>query len=113
MAEDRLDRMDRKLDLVAGDVAVLKTDVMSLRDGQADLARQMRVLHEEVIDRIRTIGEGEFAAIRSEMRAGFADLRQILTDHITVGDAADRSHAHRLDDHERRISAIEQRPSAR
>ncbi len=66
----------------------------------------MGVLHEDILDRFRTLGEDD--SLRREMRAGFAELRQILKDHIVVGDAADRRFAATLMDHERRITNLEQ-----
>jgi uncharacterized coiled-coil protein SlyX len=126
MSEERLNRFETRMETMAGDVAVLKTDVAELKTTVAsnttaigelriavtgntssieDLRRHMGVLHEEVLDRIRAIGEDD--GLRREMRAGFAELRQILKDHIIVGDAADRNAAARLDDHERRIRRLE------
>ena len=43
------------------------------------------------------------------MQAGFAELRELLTNHVVVGDAADRRFAAMLDDHERRIQTLEGR----
>lgn len=133
MSEERFDRLDARLDSVEADVgklkadvsvlkndvsvlktdvavlktdvAELKTDVSGLKHEVVDLRRHMGVLHEEVLDRFRALGEDD--SLRREMRAGFAELRQMFRDHIVVGDAADRRHAETLDDHERRISRLE------
>jgi chromosome segregation ATPase len=101
------------------DVAGLKTSTAGLETGGAslrvhvqantaaiaELRRHMGMLHEDVIDRIRALKEDD--SLRREMRAGFAELRQLLTDHTVVGDAADRRFAATLDDHEHRIRSLE------
>jgi chromosome segregation ATPase len=61
------------------DVAGLKTDVAGLKADVADSRRHMGVLHEEVLDRIKGIREDD--SLRQEMRAGFAELRQLFLDH--------------------------------
>jgi chromosome segregation ATPase len=142
VSEERFDRIERRLDGVAADVAVLQTDVAVLKSdvavlkvdvselktdvselktdvwelkakvadnttGIADLRRHMGVLHEEVLDRFRALAEDD--SLRREMRAGFAELRQLLKDLTVVGDAADRRFAATLDDHEDRIRRLEGR----
>ncbi len=122
MSEERFDKIEERLDEVAADVGVLKTDVAGLKTDVAglktdvaglktdvaDLRRHMGVLHEEVLDRIRGIGEDD--SLRQEMRAGFAELRQLFKDHAIPGEAADRRFAATLNDHERRIQTLEARP---
>ena len=66
----------------------------------------MRVLHEDLVDRIRTIGQGQYDGVM----AAITDMRRMLTDHMAVSNAADRRFAGQLGDHERRISTLEQRP---
>jgi len=88
------------------DVAGLKTDVAGLKTDVADSRRHMGVLHEEVLDRIKGIREDD--SLRREMRAGFAELRQLFLDHAVPGEAADRHFANTLQDHERRIHTLEQ-----
>lgn len=112
MSEERFDRVDKRLDglgadvqVLQADVAVLKTDVAELKTDVRDLRRHMGVLHEEVLDRIQGIGEDD--SLRREMRAGFAELRQIFLDHTIPGDAADRQFGVTLADHETRISTLE------
>ena len=84
--DTRFDGVEKRLDDVAADVAVLKTDMGGVKTELVDLRRQMGVLHEEVIDRIRGIGEDD--SLRSEMRAGFAEIRQMFRDHAVPGEAA-------------------------
>jgi len=114
MSEERFDRIDarfgehdRRFDGLEADVSVLKTDVKGLTADVADLRRHMGVLHEEVLDRIRGLGEHD--ALRQEMRAGFAEMRQMFLDHTIPGDAADRQFRASLADHEKRISTLESR----
>ena len=88
------------------DVAVLKTDVAVLKTDVKDIRRYMGVLHEDVVDRLREIREDD--SLRREMRAGFAELRQLFLEHTIPGEAADRHFASALNDHERRIQTLEQ-----
>jgi chromosome segregation ATPase len=87
------------------DVAVLKTDVAVLKTDVKDVRRHMGVLHEEVLDRIKGIREDD--SLRREMRAGFAELRQLFLNHTVPGEAADRRLFAITADHEQRISALE------
>lgn len=121
MSEERFDRIDKQFDgldadvqilqedvaVLKTDVAVLKTDVAELKTDVRDLRRHMGVLHEEVLDRIRGIREDD--SLRREMRAGFAELRQMFLDYTIPGDAADRQFGVTLADHEKRISTLEGR----
>jgi uncharacterized coiled-coil DUF342 family protein len=123
MAEIKADVAELKTDVaelktdVAGlktDVAGLKTDVGGLKGAVTDLQRESRdlrihmgVLHEDLVDRIKAIREDD--SLRREMRAGFAELKQLLLDHAIPGDAADRHFAATLHDHEQRISTLERR----
>ncbi len=88
------------------DVAVLKTDVAVLKTDVKDLRRHMGVLHEEVLDRIKGIGEDD--SLRREMRAGFAELQELFRDHAIPGDAFDKQCAMTLSGHERRLKTLEQ-----
>ena len=119
MSEERFQRIEQKLDGVVADVAVLKTDVAvlkadvaglktdvgGLKTDVAALGNQMRVLHEDVIDRIRATDSTEI--LRAEMRSGFAEVLRALADHAVPGEAADRLFARVLDDHEQRIQSLE------
>ena len=119
MSDERLDRFEHRLDklgvdvgvlqtdvaMLKTDVAVLKTDVGGLKTDVSDLRRYMGVLHEEVLDRIRGIGEDD--RLRREMQAGFAQMREMFQNHAVPGEAVDRAHSATLADHEVRISAIE------
>jgi hypothetical protein len=72
---------------------------------EVDLRRHMGVLHEDVVDRIRGIREDD--SLRQEMRAGFAMIMKRLDDHAIPGEAADRTFAATLGDHEKRITSLE------
>jgi tetrahydromethanopterin S-methyltransferase subunit G len=63
MSEERFDAIERKLDTVAGE----------LRQEIADLGRQMRVLHEDTIDRIAALAP-DFGPIRREFTEADARL---------------------------------------
>jgi len=91
---------------VVRDVAVIKTDVAVLKTDVKDLRRHMGVLHEEVLDRIKGIGEDD--SLRREMRAGFAELQELFRDHAIPGDAFDKQCAMTLSGHERRLKTLEQ-----
>ena len=67
----------------------------------------MGVLHQQVIERIRALGEDD--SLRAEMQRGFAELRDALSRHADVGDAVDRSHSALLAHHEQRLSNLEGR----
>ena len=98
MFEERFSEIDRRFDQLTADVATLKTETVDLR-------RHMGVLHEDVIDRIRGIGEVD--GLRQEMRAGFTMMMKRFDDHAIPGEAADRAFAQTLADHERRITTLE------
>ena len=57
MSDDRLDRIEAKIDALATSQTELRTDVMSLQTGQTDLRRHIGVLHEEVLDRIKGLAD--------------------------------------------------------
>ena len=112
MPDDRLGRIEARLDVLSSDVAVLKTDVAVLKTNVAEikgsvaeLGDQMRALHEDAMAQLSTVAEG-FAAWR-ELRKDVDEHGRKLEDHRVVGDAVDREHATRLDDHERRIRRLE------
>ncbi len=121
MSDERSERSELRLDKLSADVgvlqadvavlktdvAVLKTDVGELKTDVSDLRRYMGVLHEEVLDRIRGIGEDD--RLRREMQAGFAQMREIFKNHTVPGEALDRAHSATLADHEIRISTLERR----
>jgi uncharacterized protein YoxC len=135
MPDERLGRIEARLDVLSSDVAVLKTDVAVLKTdvaelktdvgelktdvavlktdvgeikvSVAELGNQMLALHEDAMARLSTVAEG-FVAWR-ELRNEVDGQRQRLDHHVVVGDAVDREHATRLDDHERRIRRLERR----
>lgn len=103
--EDKVEVLTNDVEVLKVDVAVLKTDVAELKTDVKDLRRHMGVLHEDVLDRIKGIREDD--SLRQEMRAGFAEMRQLFAAHTVPGDAADRHFAATLADHGRRIHALE------
>jgi len=74
------------------DVQELRTDVQELRTDVRDLGHQMRVLHEDVIDRIKAIPDPT-ETIRREMRTGFAELREEMNRRIEPLELTVRDHS--------------------
>lgn len=99
MSEERLDKIEYRLENVEHGLDVLKENVR-------ELGTHMRVLHEDTVARIQGIGDG-FDGLRAEMRTGFSEVMRALADHAIPGDAADRRFAAQLEDHEHRIQALE------
>ncbi|HUF46350.1 MAG TPA: hypothetical protein VMM93_00980 [Vicinamibacterales bacterium] len=120
MSDDRLARIESKLDNLTADVgavkldvAVLKTDVGVLKTGQntlegkvVELGDHMRALHQDVVDRIKAIAEDDG---RIEMNRRFDEVLQAIRDHSIPGDAADRYFARKINEHDRRLDALEGR----
>ena len=89
MSEDRLERIESKLDSLAGGQAEMRADIADLKAGQAkqdvaiaqltkgqeDSNRHMRVLHEDVLERIKDL-TFDPEPLRREFRVGLADLRE-------------------------------------
>jgi archaellum component FlaC len=71
------------------DVAGLRTDVAGLRTGLSDLGHQMRVLHEDTIDRIKTLAP-DFGPIRREYQQADKDLRSEMNSRLVILEAAVR-----------------------
>ena len=67
MSEERFDRIEQRLDELTAQVS---------RQGE-DLGRQMRVLHEDAIERIEAIPEYT-GPTRAEFNQGMADLREVI-----------------------------------
>jgi hypothetical protein len=99
MSEERFIRIETKLDGVVSDVAVLKADVSELKVGQTSmeerLVAQMRMLHEDTIDRLRKISEAQDKA------------------HDLARERDSRYFMRILDNHEHRITALENPQSPR
>jgi len=87
-------------------VVELKGSVVELRGSVAELRTHMGVLHEDVIGRIRDMAED--ASLRTEMNRRFDEVMTNLADHAIPGDAADRHFARAVNDHEKRITALEE-----
>ena len=93
--------------VLKADVGGLKTDVGGLHHKVDTLGREMRVLYEDTIDRIRATDRTDL--LRMEMRAGFDEILRKLAEHAGPGEAADRHFATVLDNHEQRIRTLENR----
>lgn len=75
-----------------------------------ELPRHMDVVHKEILAALDELREK--ASLRREMRAGFAEMRELFRDHTIPGDAFDKQSALTLSDHERRIQILEQAKQA-
>jgi len=109
MSEERFDGIDRRFNEVDRQFGEVDRRLEVLTAETIDLRRHMGVLHEDVIDRIRGIREDD--SLRQEMRAGFAMIMRRLDDHAIPGEAADRTFAATLSDHEKRITSLERTKS--
>ena len=90
MSEERFDQIDRRFDQIDQRLDQLAAELRAeLKSETGDLRRHMGVLHEDLIDRIRGIGEND--SLRQEVRAGFAMMTKRFDDHAVPGDAADRA----------------------
>jgi hypothetical protein len=133
MSEERFNRIETKLDGVVADVAVLKTDVAvlktdvavlktdvaglktdvcDLKAGQASmeerLTARMLMLHEDTKDTLRAMNEEHREVVRQvrglwEMIPGIRAALANFTD-------SNRHFSRVLDNHERRITDLENQP---
>jgi hypothetical protein len=76
MSEDRFGQLEQKIDSLGKN---LRQDMRGLRDEMhglySDLGHQMRVLHEDTIDRIKALAP-DLEPIRREFKAADTELRQ-------------------------------------
>jgi hypothetical protein len=83
MSEERFDAIERKLDTVVGQLREEMNGMGSgLRQEIADLGRQMRVLHEDTIDRIAALAP-DFGPVRREFAEADARLRDEIDQRLT------------------------------
>jgi len=101
MSEDRLDRIetkvddllhhageaDRRLDDVERSVDALGNDMRTLNQ---ETRHEMRVLHEEVLDRIAALAP-DLAPIRREFREADQTLRESIKGRLAPLEAAERA----------------------
>jgi archaellum component FlaC len=95
-AQERFGRIESRLDVLSTDVAQIKTDVQGLKtdveglkNGLSELGHQMRVLHEDTIDRIKDLAP-DFGPIRREFKQADADLRSEMDSRLVILEAAVR-----------------------
>ena len=83
MSEERFDAIERKLDTVVGQLREEMNGMGSgLRQEIADLGQQMRVLHEDTIDRIAALAP-DFEPIRREFTDADARLHEKIDQRLT------------------------------
>jgi hypothetical protein len=91
MSEERLDRIEAKVDALAGDVdRRLDALGIEMRTLNQETRHEMRVLHEEVLDRIAALAP-DFAPIRREFREADQILRESIEGRPEPLEAAKRA----------------------
>jgi hypothetical protein len=128
MSEDRLIRIEEKLDALAtgqialernlrtdlltelgAQIASTRSDILTEVGGQIASTRSgLQAQLEAVRDEVRLIAEGH-VALDERMTSGFAGLRQEMVDQVAPIRLLLARHSNRLDDHEVRIKKVETR----
>jgi len=91
MSEERLDRIEAKVDALAGDVdRRLDALGIEMRTLNQETRHEMRVLHEEVLDRIAALAP-DFAPIRREFMEADQTLRESIENRLEPLEAAERA----------------------
>jgi hypothetical protein len=88
MSDEQMTRIENTLDALVKGQGALKSD-MDTRFKQ--MRDRMDVLHEELRDDIKDLGEAD-APTRREMRHGFDDLRELIKNRLIPVEAAVRHH---------------------
>jgi hypothetical protein len=97
----RMDGLERRMDGLEKRMDALETAL-------SDLRREMRVLHEEVLDRIEAADPTP--ALRREMQAAYAGIKRDLSDYMERTSDIHRYLVGLVNGHEVRIQRLEQRP---
>ena len=96
--ETKVDRLETKVDRLETKVDDLRVEMLSLNDGlrteMHTLGRQMRVLHEEVLDRIAALSP-DYTQIRREFTAADATLRDDMDKRLVPLEAFARQRRRR------------------
>ena len=82
MSEERFGAIAAKLEELSTGQRELQTDVQDLKTGVQGLGHQMRVLHEDTIDRIAALAP-DFSPIRREFTAADTQLREEIDRRLT------------------------------
>ena len=90
--EGRMDRVEGRIDQFEGGLSGLRSEMNTRFDQMRD---RMDVLHEELRDDIKALGEHD-APTRREVRQGFADLRERLNNRLIPVEAAVRHHTAKI-----------------
>ncbi len=86
--ETRVGGVETRLGGVETKIDSLRTDMYEMGDKlRGDLTLEMRILHEDVIDKIKALAP-DFAPIRREFRAADADLREEFDRRLSPVEAA-------------------------
>lgn len=89
--EGKADTLETKLERLEAKVDGLRVEMHTLHD---DLGRQMRVLHEEVIDRIAALSP-DYTQIRREFTTADAQLRDDVDRRLVPLEAMERQRQRR------------------
>lgn len=92
MSDERLGRIETIQDQLLAGQARLESHVAGLESRVTDLDRHMRVLHEDLVDRITAIADPT-AMLRREIREGDAAVREDLTRRLDPLELVVRDHS--------------------
>jgi len=108
MSDEPLGRIEKKLDGLVTSVDDLQATVIDLAVGQATLEHRFSAIDHEWTQVEQTLAEiRPVAGLRQQVERGFASVVDRLESRVRPLEESARHHATRLDDHERRIQALE------
>lgn len=110
MPEDSLDRIETKVDSLVANVGDLKSTVLELAVGQANLEHRVSStsLYWTELNHVLQDVRG-MSGLRQQVETGFANIIRSLDGRFRPLEDATRGLSLRLEDHERRIQALENR----
>jgi archaellum component FlaC len=102
--ETRLDRVETRLDRVEMRLGGVETRLGGVESRVEDLDRHMHVLHEDVIDRIRSLANPD-AITKRDLQRGFDELREAIGRRLDPLEATVRRHTDEIEQLQRRDRA--------
>ena len=87
--EQNLAKVEQRLANVEQNLDGMQVDITDLKHGQDDLKRHMGVLHEEVLDRIKTLAFDP-GPLRRDIRTDLAELEERINRRLDPIEAAVR-----------------------
>ena len=110
MSDERLGRIETKVDALVANLGDLKTTVVELAVGQANLEHRASSTALDWTELNRALQDvRSVAGLRHQVENGFANVLRSLDGRVGPLEEATRGLSSRLDDHERRIQALENR----